>query len=208
MTEAQAKVRQRGEALRPGELLRVEGLVAGYSQPVVGPVSFALDAGEILGLWGVNGTGKSTILKAIGRDARIFGGTVKQANGLTYAYQEQQPVRLPVMPLTGSDLLRAAGADLGKAPPTLAAVLDRRIDTLSGGQYQLMCVWAALGCAMDLVLLDEPTNNLDPCTESLLIEILEEQRGKRAVILVSHERDFLEAACSRVQEVDAFRGEI
>ena len=185
------------------ELLRVEGLVAGYSQPVVGPLSFTVASGEVVGLWGANGTGKSTILNAIGRGARVFGGKVERSPGLTLAYQEQQPTRLPVMPLTGSDIVRAAGADHSEPPPALTAILSRRIDALSGGQYQLLCVWAALGGAMDLVLLDEPTNNLDPRTETLLIEILAGQRGRRAVLLVSHERRFLDAACSRVLTVDA-----
>jgi len=184
------------------ELLRVEGLVAGYARPVIGPLSFSVSRGEVLGLWGGNGTGKSTVLNAIARGARILGGTVERAPGLTLAYQEQQPVRLPVMPLTGYDLLRTAGGDHAKPPEALAAILPRRIDTLSGGQYQLLCVWAALGSAMDLVLLDEPTNNLDPTTESRLVEILAEQRGRRAVLLVSHERRFLDAACSRVLAVD------
>jgi zinc transport system ATP-binding protein len=188
------------------ELLRVEGLVTGYSQPVVGPLSFAVESGEVVGLWGANGTGKSTVLNAIGRGARVFDGFVARAPGLTLAYQEQQPVRLPVMPLTGGDIMRAAGAEHREAPPTLAAILDRRIDALSGGQYQLLCVWAALGSATDLVLLDEPTNNLDPPTEALLIDILAAKRGRRAVLLVSHERRFLDAVCSQVLSVATWNG--
>lgn len=180
------------------ELLRVEGLVAGYGRPVVGPLSFRVASGEVVGLWGANGTGKSTVLNAIGRGARIFEGTVERTPGLTIAYQEQQPVRLPLMPLTGRDLVRAAGADHQTPPEALSPILDRRIDALSGGQYQLLCVWAALGSSADLVLLDEPTNNLDPGTEALLVEILAGERARRAALLVSHERRFLDAACSRV----------
>jgi zinc transport system ATP-binding protein len=191
---------------RGGELIRVEGLVAGYGRPVVGPLSFSVAAGEVVGLWGANGIGKSTVLNAIGRAARLFRGSVERAPGLTLAYQEQQPVRLPVMPLTGGDIMRAAGADQREAPPALQAMSTRRIDTLSGGQYQLLCVWAALGGTSDLVLLDEPTNNLDPPTEALLIEILAAGRGRRAVLLVSHERRFLDAACSRVLPVEAWQG--
>jgi zinc transport system ATP-binding protein len=51
------------------------------------------------------------------------------------------------------------------------------------------------------VLLDEPTNNLDPDHEALLGDMLAGQRGRRAVLLVSHERGFLDAACSRVLEL-------
>ena len=188
-------------------LLEVEALIAGWSRPVVGPVSLRLEAGEVVGLWGANGSGKSTVLNAIGHDARVFSGSVERAPGLTLAHQEQQPVRLPVMPLTGSDILRAAGADQREAPPAVKAILNRRIDALSGGQYQMLCVWAVLGSAADLVLLDEPTNNLDPRTEALLIEILAAERGRRAVLLVSHERRFLDAACSRVLTVEAWQGD-
>jgi zinc transport system ATP-binding protein len=191
---------------RGHELLRAEGLVAGYSRPVVGPISFSVAAGDVVGLWGANGVGKSTVLNAIGRGARVFGGSVQRAPRLTLAYQEQQPVRLPVMPLTGRDIVRAAGAEHREAPSALAAISNRRIDALSGGQYQLLCLWAALGSTMDLVLLDEPTNNLDPPTEALLIEILTAERGRRAVLLVSHERRFLDAACSRVLTVKAWQG--
>ncbi len=183
----------------------MEDLVTGYSRPVLGPLSFTVAPGEVVGLWGANGTGKSTLLNAIGRSARVFAGTLKRAPHLTLAYQSQRPVRLPVMPITGRDLLRAAGAERTEPPPRLAAILHRRVDALSGGQYQLLCVWAALGGNCDLVLLDEPTNNLDPETEALLIEILAGQRGRRAVLLVSHERRFLDAACSRVLELDTRR---
>jgi zinc transport system ATP-binding protein len=58
---------------------------------------------------------------------------------------------------------------------------------------------------MDLVLLDEPTNNLDPDAEALLGEFLAAPRGGQAVLLVSHERDFLEAVCQRVLEVVAWK---
>jgi zinc transport system ATP-binding protein len=173
----------------------------------VGPLSFSVAAGEVVGLWGANGTGKSTVLNAIGRAAHVFGGRVERAPGLTLAYQEQQPVRLPVMPLTGSDIMRAAGVGRREPPPALAAIRGQRIDALSGGQYQLLCVWAALGSEMDLVLLDEPTNNLDPRTEELLVEILAAERGRRAVLLVSHERRFLDSACSRVVSLHARTGD-
>jgi len=189
-------------------LLRVTELVAGHGRPVVGPLSFTIGPGEVLGLWGPNGSGKSTLLDAIADSARVFSGAVERAPGLTLAYQEQRPIRLRAMPLTGRELLRVVGS-AGPAPAgpvpvppaSLQTLLGRRVDTLSGGQYQLLCVWAALAGAADLVLLDEPTNNLDPDHEGLLGEMLADQRGRRAVLLVSHERGFLDAACSRTLEL-------
>ena len=59
---------------------------------------------------------------------------------------------------------------------------------------------------MDLILLDEPTNNLDPGAETLVGEFLAKPRGGQAVLLVSHERDFLDRVCHRVVEVLAWKG--
>jgi zinc transport system ATP-binding protein len=117
------------------------------------------------------------------------------------------------MPVTARELLRFAGASLQDIPAALEAVSSRRIDRLSGGQYQLLCVWAALAGRANLILLDEPTNNLDPEREALLTEMLIQIRPVRpdassaqpgpgrSVLLVSHERRFLDGACSRVIEL-------
>jgi ATPase subunit of ABC transporter with duplicated ATPase domains len=196
-----------------GPLLRVEGLVAGYGRPVVGPVSLDIFPGEVVGLWGANGCGKSTLLNAIADRADLLAGHIVRMPGLVIAYQAQQPVRLPSMPVTGRELLRFAGASLQDMPAALEAVSRRRIDRLSGGQYQLLCVWAAIAGRADLILLDEPTNNLDPAREALLTEMLIQIRPvrpdassaqpwpDRSVLLVSHERRFLDGACSRVIEL-------
>jgi zinc transport system ATP-binding protein len=86
-------------------------------------------------------------------------------------------------------------------PPRLAAWLDQRVDSLSGGQFQILSVWAVLGGPADLVLLDEPTNNLDPEGETILAHALQGGLEDRAVLLVSHERAFLERVSSRLLEV-------
>ncbi|NCA68877.1 MAG: ATP-binding cassette domain-containing protein [Sphingobacteriia bacterium] len=193
-------------------LLTLSGLVAGHGDPVIGPVSLRVMAGEVVGLWGPNGCGKSTLLNAIIDRAVIFAGQIERAPRLRLAYQEQWSVRLPIMPVTGGELLRLMGACDQALPDALRCLLRRRIDRLSGGQYQLLRVWAALSGGADLILLDEPTNNLDPERESLLLQMLAKvpaQRSRRlldvgsgrAVLLVSHERRFLDAACSRVIEI-------
>jgi zinc transport system ATP-binding protein len=182
-------------------LLTANGLVAGYSKPVIGPLSFSIRPGEVVGLWGANGCGKSTLLRAIASRARIFEGDLERKPDLTLAWQMQQPVRLDEMPLNGQDYLRYAQSDRETPPARLTPWLHRRIDKLSGGQFQLLAVWAVLGGWSDLVLLDEPTNNLDPGGEQLLAEMLRSEQGHRAALVVSHERRFLELACSRILEV-------
>jgi zinc transport system ATP-binding protein len=181
-------------------LLTITDLRAGWQRPVLGPLSLALERGEVVGLWGANGSGKSTLLAAVADGARIFAGGIERAPGLTLAVQPQAPVRLPRLPVTGRELLRAAGADAHGLPDGLAAALGRRIDRLSGGQYQLLCVWAALRGGADLVLLDEPTNNLDPAHEALLADMLSRDAAVRGVLVVSHERVFLERTCGRIIE--------
>jgi zinc transport system ATP-binding protein len=182
----------------------VHGLVAGWSRPVVGPVSFAVHRGDVLGIWGANGSGKSTLLAAIAGQARCFGGCLQRSREVELAVQPQAPVRLAPLPVTGRELLRIAGVDAAAdgLPPTLAAVLERRLDRISGGQHQLLRVWAALAGSARLVLLDEPTNNLDPTHTALLGHMLAARRADRAVLLVSHERPFLDANCTRVLILD------
>ena len=182
-------------------LLEAVDLQAGYTGPVVGPVSFTVSSGEVVGLWGANGTGKSTLLNAIGNGARIFGGRLHRAEGLSIAYQEQHPVRLSEMPLTAEEFLHFAQAGREKVPVRLRSWLGKRIDRLSGGQFQLLSTWAALANECDLVILDEPTNNLDPEGEETLAAILRSEQGRRAVLLVSHEHEFLRNSCSRLIEI-------
>jgi ATPase subunit of ABC transporter with duplicated ATPase domains len=183
-----------------GPLLVLDRVTAGYEEPVVGPVSFRLDAGDVVGLWGANGSGKSTLLRAVVGETRVFAGQVAFAPGALLAWQAQRSARLAEMPFDGRDYLRFAGA-VREPPPRLSAWLRRRIDRLSGGQFQLLAIWAVLGTCANVVLLDEPTNNLDPAGQDVLADTLEQARGERAVLMVSHERDFLERTCSRVVEL-------
>ena len=64
-------------------LLAADGLVTGYLEPVIGPLSFSVSPGEVVGPWGANGCGKSTLLRAIADKARIFEGNLERPPGLT-----------------------------------------------------------------------------------------------------------------------------
>lgn len=182
-------------------LLRLDAVQAGYSGPLVGPLSLELRRGERVGLYGPNGAGKSTLLAAITGRARVFSGRIHRPAGLRLAYQSQHAPRHLQAPLTGWELLRCAEALHHPPPPRLAPLLDRRIDRLSGGQFQLLTVWACLGGEADLILLDEPTNNLDPRSTDELAALLEAGSARQGVLLISHERGFLERSCHRSIEV-------
>ena len=183
-------------------LLKVEALAAGWpgtQRSVCGPLSFALAAGEIVGIAGANGAGKSTLLAAIAGVARVFSGTIEKRAGLRLAHQRQLPPGFAGVPFSGTDLLALTGASPEGLPAWLAPLLDRRIDRLSGGQRQFLHLWAALQAPADLVLLDEPTNNLDPDgVAALEVALRCRAAAGVGVLVVSHDARFVAAVCDRV----------
>ncbi len=182
-------------------LLSYRAVVAGYAGPVVGPVSFDLVEGDVLGLVGPNGCGKSTLVGALTGASRLFSGEVARRPGVSIAYQRQRPVRETDVPLRADELLRLTGADGVEPPEPLRALLHTRVDRLSGGQFQLLTVWACLGGAAEVVVLDEPTNNMDPGAIDALADLLHASRGDRGVLVVTHDARFLERVSAHVLEV-------
>lgn len=179
-------------------LLVLDQAVAGHGGPVTAPTSFALSRGECLGLLGPNGVGKSTLLHAVLGTARLWSGQIRRQAGLRLRHLPQRPARPAELPLTGREMLTHLGALAIPPPPSLARRLDQRVDRLSGGEYQLLCLWACLAGDADLVLLDEPTNNLDRAHTYLAAEEINAERGRRATLIVSHDLAFLERTCTRV----------
>ncbi len=179
-------------------LIEARELCAGYALPVVGPVSFALARGEVVGLVGPNGCGKSTLLAALLGGVRIFAGSVERAPGLRPVLQTQRQPDVDGLPLSGGELLALTGAATDGLPPWLADRLDWRLDRLSGGQRQFLHLWACLQAPGDLVLLDEPTNNLDPAGVAHLAGALRVRADAGAgLLVVSHDAAFVDAACDR-----------
>ena len=184
-------------------LLDIEALRAGYSRPVVGPVSLQLRAGEVLGVVGPNGCGKSTLLAALTGSARIFAGRIGKRAGLRLSLQQQQPPLTEGVPFNGAELLALTGAGAEGLPPWLAPRLGERLDRLSGGQLQFLYLWACLQAPADAVLLDEPTNNLDPEGVAFLEGALRRRAGEGAgLLLVSHDARFIDAVCDRTVRLE------
>jgi len=182
-------------------LLETIDLQAGYSAPVMNPVSLRIRAGEVIGVRGPNGCGKSTLLSALAGRGTVFAGSVRRRPGVRVAHQHQNPLPLEDVPLSAGELLRLTGASTEGLPGWIAPLLPRRLDRLSGGQLQFLQVWACLRAPIDLVLLDEPTNNVDQAgTECLLAEI-KRLRGKVAMLVVSHEPRFIESSSDRILDM-------
>lgn len=183
-------------------LLHIDALLAGYDRPVGLPLTLTLARGEIVGLWGANGCGKSTLLKTLVGAARCHGGSFTLAPGSRLAYMPQRQQRPAELPLTGREMLRFLGVDRVTPPPGLVACLERRVDALSGGQYQLLSLWATLAGAADVVLLDEPTNHLDAAHLALAVEEILVRRAQLACLIVSHDRDFLLRIGARIVDLE------
>lgn len=180
-------------------LLRAVGVVAGWQQPATRTVDFALAEGEIVGLTGPNGVGKSTLLAAFAGRAQVFSGRIEQRPGLRLALQTQDVPPVDGLPLCGRELLALTGASPAGLPVWLAERLDLRLDRLSGGQRHYLALWAILQAPGDLVLLDEPTNNLDAAGVAHLTAHLRERAvAGTGIVVVSHDAAFVEAVCDRV----------
>lgn len=179
-------------------LLEVDDLTAGYARPVVGPVSLRLGGGEVLGIVGPNGCGKSTLLAALTGSAQIFSGRIDKRPDLRISLQQQQAPAIEGIPFNGAELLALTGASAVGLPPWLDSLLAERLDRLSGGQLQFLYLWACLQAPADVVLLDEPTNNLDPDGVSFLEVALRRRACEGASLLVvSHDARFIGAVCDR-----------
>jgi ATPase subunit of ABC transporter with duplicated ATPase domains len=185
-------------------LFKIEQLVAGWHQPANRPLDLVVMAGEVVGLTGANGVGKSTLLAALAGRSRIFSGTLQTREGLRIALQTQDIPPVDGLPLSGRELLALTDASDQGLPHWLAERIDQRLDRLSGGQRHYLSLWAILHAPADLVLLDEPTNNLDTAGVAHLVAHLRERAAMGAgVLVVSHDHEFVRQVCDRTLVMEA-----
>lgn len=190
-------------------LLSAQNISKTYMErKVLDNVSFFLNEGDKVGIIGINGTGKSTLLRILAGAEESDSGNVIRTSGVRISYLPQIPEFAPhgsvleqVMLHLPADLKEAkefeAKSILGKLGIT---DVSRDIGTLSGGERRRAGIAAALIQPSDVLLLDEPTNHIDNETVQLLEEQLQKYRG--AIAMVTHDRYFLNRITRKIVEVD------
>ena len=192
-------------------LVNVEHLTHTYTGRLLfDDASFYLDENEKAGIIGINGTGKSTLLKIIAGITEPDQGSVTTAKNLRMGYLPQNPlfgkglsVLDAALPLKNDisgeqpDFIPQAKSLLGKLG---IKDLLQDIETLSGGQRKRIALVRTLLTPADILILDEPTNHLDGAMAEWLEEYLKNYRG--ALIMVTHDRYFLDSVTNRIVEID------
>lgn len=199
-----------GDAGASGKrVLEAEAIAKSFGdRPIVKDLSLRVLRGDRLGVIGPNGAGKTTLLKLLTGELTPDTGTAVQGTNLQIAALDQR--RAALDPDTSlQDALTGGGSDKvivnGQARHVIGYMKDflftpeqarQPIGRLSGGERGRLMLARALILPSNLLILDEPTNDLDLETLDLLQELLNDYPG--TVILVSHDRDFLDRVCTSV----------
>jgi urea ABC transporter ATP-binding protein UrtE len=211
-------------------MLKLEGLVAGYGRTtVLNGVDLELADGEIVTVLGRNGVGKSTMLKALigtirttagsilldGEDISRLPAHVRARRGLAYVPQGRQ-----IFPaLTVNENLRVAAYGSGRDDwyarleevyaeyPVLAEKRNARASSLSGGQQQMLALGRALIASPRVLLLDEPSEGIQPSIIDQIVETLQRINRERgiSVVLVEQNLDFAADVAERVYVMEKGR---
>jgi len=203
-------------------MLKVAEIAAGYGRiPILSGVTFSVEEGEFVGVLGHNGMGKTTLLKTLMGFLPATNGSIRFADadltdaepyrrarlGIGYVPQGRQ-----IFPgLSVVDNLRMGCASRGGADkdiiapiledfPRLKILLDRPGGALSGGEQQLLAIARCLCGKPRLVLLDEPTEGIQPSIIDEIVETLQRLRTRSGLtmILVEQNLDFIAALSQRI----------
>ncbi|MCT7659982.1 ABC-F family ATP-binding cassette domain-containing protein [Mycobacterium deserti] len=189
-------------------LINVERATVGYgTRTLLDAVSLGVDEGDAIGVVGRNGDGKTTLLQVLTGMREPDSGRVTHTSGLSVGYLRQSDdfagatVR-EVIVGGRADHVWAAEPDTRDVVSNLLADvdLDRGVSALSGGERRRVALAAVLIAGHDVLVLDEPTNHLDVEVIGWLAGHLTARRAK-ALVVVSHDRWFLDAVCTRTWEV-------
>ncbi len=177
-------------------LLRGTGLCLAYNgRTILDDVDIGVSRGEVVTIVGLNGCGKSTLVRALLGLTRIDTGTVWHRPGLKIGYTPQRVRMDPIMPMTVARYLTLGGRhDIDRLSRALGEVeldgaLDAQMSELSGGEFNRIALARALLRDPDILVLDEPLSSVDFAGQVKLYELIETIRGRRGcgVLMVSHD---------------------
>ena len=191
-------------------LMTLEGIGITFGDTaILQNVTQGIDEYDRIGVIGVNGTGKSTLLAIVAGALEADEGQIIRRNGLKISYLPQNPVFDPERSVL-ENVVRNIEQDqeFWNVQGEAAAMLEKlgiedpsvMPETLSGGQRKRAALAAALLTPSDLLILDEPTNHLDHEMIEWLQNQLESYRG--ALVMVTHDRYFLDEVTTTIWEID------
>ncbi len=194
-------------------LLTAKGIRKNYTErELFAGIDFGIEEGDKIGIVGINGTGKSTLLRILAGAEEPDAGEVVKGSQVCVRYLPQNP-EFP-KGMTVYDYVFTAGRSEDNEWSLAGdsrTILNRMgfvdehqvLDHLSGGQKKMAALAAALSANSDILLLDEPTNHLN----SDMILWLEQAliRRKGALVMVTHDRYFLDRVCGKIAEIDKGR---
>ncbi len=199
-------------------IINVENITKVYTErELFSKASFYVQEREKIGIVGINGTGKSTLLKIVAGLEEPDEGSVIRANHVVINFLPQNPefdgsrsvldnVMEKIITTDMDETRRWTLESEAKALMNKLGILDfeQNCGELSGGQKKRLALVAAVLKPCDVLIMDEPTNHLDYDMVEWLEEFLRNWRG--ALLMVTHDRYFLDSVCNRIVEVD--RGNI
>lgn len=189
-----------------GALVALEGAAVGYGRlALLANVDLAVAPGDFLAVVGPNGGGKTTLVRALLGALPLLAGRLVRDGALRVGYVPQRERVDAIWPFTTGEVVlmgrvpglgpwrRPGPADREEVRRALARVgidyLDRRpFGELSGGQRQRALIARALAANPELLVVDEPTNGMDPAAELATMDLLRDlhQGGRLAIVMVSH----------------------
>lgn len=188
--------------MAPISYLQIDKLTKSYGDRLLfGDVTFGINQGDKIGLIAKNGTGKSTMLRIIAGLESADSGNIIARSGLKIAFVEQKP---DIGGRGATPLSACAEFEPAEAERLLTQLgisdVNKPVDKMSGGQQKRIAIARALLAEPDLLILDEPTNHLDIAANEWLEKRL--ARANTTLLLVTHDRYFLDRICNKIIEID------